>query len=92
MAAGGGLRGAWMPGVAAAQGARPGSCETTILCGRRGLFAPHGNSERKMVERFILTLRQDFGCLVIAIAFLVIMISTILFASQLTPTVGGPFV
>jgi hypothetical protein len=37
------------------------------------------------VERLILALRTDFGCLAIAVAFLVIMISTIVFADIVTP-------
>jgi hypothetical protein len=44
-----------------------------------------------MAERFILAIRRDFGCLVIAVVFLVIMISTILFASEITPGVSSPF-
>ncbi|MDQ2960277.1 MAG: hypothetical protein M3R48_04415 [Candidatus Dormibacteraeota bacterium] len=46
----------------------------------------------EMVERFILALRTDFGCLVIIIAFLVIMISTIVFANIITPPSANPFV
>lgn len=45
-----------------------------------------------MVERFLLALRHDFGCLVIAIAFFVIMISTIAFANIITPPSQNPFV
>lgn len=45
-----------------------------------------------MVERLILALRSDFGCLVIAIAFVVIMISTIVFANIITPPSANPFV
>jgi hypothetical protein len=45
-----------------------------------------------MVERFLLALRQDFGCLVIAIAFFVIMISSIVFADIITPPSQNPFV
>jgi hypothetical protein len=44
------------------------------------------------VERLILALRTDFGCLVIAIAFVIIMISTIVFADFLTPPASNPFV
>lgn len=45
-----------------------------------------------MVERFLLLLRNDFGCLVVAIAFFVIMISTIVFANIITPPSQNPFV
>jgi len=44
------------------------------------------------VERLILALRSDYGCLVIVLAFVVIMISTIVFADIVTPAPGGPFV
>ncbi|MHB8717647.1 MAG: hypothetical protein ACYDAC_01980 [Candidatus Dormibacteria bacterium] len=44
------------------------------------------------MERFILALRSDFGCLVIIVAFLVIMISTIIFATVITPPSSNPFV
>ncbi len=45
-----------------------------------------------MVERFILAVRSDFGCLVIIIAFVIIMISTIVFADIITPPSANPFV
>ncbi|MBV8529189.1 MAG: hypothetical protein JOZ75_12815 [Candidatus Dormibacteraeota bacterium] len=45
-----------------------------------------------MVERIVLALRNDFGCLVIVVAFLVIMISTIVFANIITPPSNNPFV
>lgn len=45
-----------------------------------------------MLERLILALRTDFGCLVIALGFIVIMISTILFADVITPPSSNPFV
>jgi hypothetical protein len=44
------------------------------------------------VERLILALRTDFGCLVIVLAFVVIMISTIVFADLITPPAANPFV
>jgi len=44
------------------------------------------------VERLILALRSDYGCLVIVLAFVVIMISTIVFADIITPAPGGPVV
>jgi hypothetical protein len=44
------------------------------------------------VERLILALRTDFGCLVIAMAFVVIMISAIVFADMITPPASNPFV
>ena len=49
-------------------------------------------SWEEMVERFILALRSDFGCLVIIVAFVVIMISTIVFANIITPPSNNPFV
>ena len=45
-----------------------------------------------MVERFIQSVRNDFGCLVIIVAFVVIMISTIVFANIITPPSNNPFV
>jgi hypothetical protein len=44
------------------------------------------------VERLILALRSDYGCLVIVLAFVVIMISTIVFADIITPPASNPFV
>jgi hypothetical protein len=44
------------------------------------------------VERLILALRSDYGCLVIALAFVVIMVSTIVFADIVTPPAANPFV
>jgi hypothetical protein len=44
------------------------------------------------VERLILALRADFGCLAIAVAFIIIMISTIVFADIVTPPAANPFV
>lgn len=44
------------------------------------------------MERLILALRTDFGCLVIVVAFLVIMISAIVFADVITPPASNPFV
>jgi hypothetical protein len=46
----------------------------------------------EMVERVILALRSDFGCLVIIVAFVIIMISTIVFANIITPPSNNPFV
>jgi hypothetical protein len=48
--------------------------------------------ETDTVERLILALRTDFGCLAIAVAFIVIMISTIVFADIITPPAANPFV
>ena len=44
------------------------------------------------MERFVLALRADFGCLVIVLAFVVIMISAIVFADIITPPSANPFV
>ena len=44
------------------------------------------------MERIVLALRSDFGCLVIVMAFLVIMISAIFFADIITPPASNPFV
>ena len=45
-----------------------------------------------MVERFILSIRSDFGCLVIAAVFFVVMVATIIFADVITPPAANPFV
>lgn len=42
------------------------------------------------MERLILALRSDFGCLCIGVAFIVIMISTIVFADIITPSPSSP--
>lgn len=44
------------------------------------------------MERLILALRADFGCLCIIVGFLIIMISTIVFADVITPPAANPFV
>lgn len=44
------------------------------------------------MERLILALRSDYGCLVIVLTFVVIMISTIVFADIVTPPASNPFV
>ncbi len=44
------------------------------------------------MERLILALRSDFGCLVIVLVFVVIMVSTIVFADIVTPPSANPFV
>ena len=44
------------------------------------------------MERLILALRTDFGCLAIVVGFLIIMISTIVFADVITPPSSNPFV
>ena len=44
------------------------------------------------MERLILALRTDFGCLVIVVGFVIIMISTIVFADVITPPSSNPFV
>ncbi|MGI8847753.1 MAG: hypothetical protein ACR2GX_05750 [Candidatus Dormibacteria bacterium] len=45
-----------------------------------------------MVERFILAVRTDFGCLCIIVGFLILMVSAIVFADILTPPAANPFV
>jgi len=45
-----------------------------------------------MIERFVLALRTDFGCLALVTAFVVIMVSAIAFADILTPPPNNPFV
>jgi hypothetical protein len=42
------------------------------------------------MERLIIALRTDFGCFAIIVAFLVIMISAIVFANILTPPASNP--
>ncbi len=46
----------------------------------------------EMHERFILAIRQDFGCLAIVVLFLVVMVSSIYFANIITPPSSNPFV
>jgi hypothetical protein len=45
-----------------------------------------------MIERLILALRTDFGCLCIIVGFVVIMIASIVFADIVTPPAANPFV
>ena len=63
---------------------------TSGVCGGRAprMYAVAAS----MVERVILAVRNDFGCLVIIVAFVVIMISTIVFANIITPPSNNPFV
>jgi hypothetical protein len=42
------------------------------------------------MERFIAAVRADFGCFAIIVAFVVIMISAIVFANILTPPASNP--
>jgi hypothetical protein len=44
----------------------------------------------KDMERLIVALRTDFGCFAIIVAFVVIMISAIVFANILTPPASNP--
>ena len=45
----------------------------------------------QMLERFILSLRNDFGCLCIIVGFLIVMIASIAFADFITPPAATPF-
>lgn len=45
-----------------------------------------------VLERLVLNIRSDFGCVAIIAAFLIIMISTIVFADVITPPAANPFV
>jgi hypothetical protein len=45
-----------------------------------------------MIERLVLAIRQDLGCFIIAVAFFVIMVTTIIFADVITPPASNPFV
>lgn len=44
------------------------------------------------MERLVLNIRTDFGCVAVIVAFLIIMISTIVFADIVTPPSSNPFV
>jgi hypothetical protein len=44
------------------------------------------------VERLVLAIRNDFGCVAIIVGFVIIMISTIVFADIITPPASNPFV
>jgi hypothetical protein len=56
------------------------------------ILSPPDRDQKKMVERLILAIRQDFGCLVIMVAFFVVMVATIIFADVITPPSSNPFV
>jgi hypothetical protein len=45
---------------------------------------------KRDMERLIVALRTDFGCFAIIVAFVVIMISAIVFANILTPPASNP--
>jgi hypothetical protein len=62
------------------------------ISGRRARPGPSRPPGDSRLERFVLALRADFGCLVIALAFVAIMISTIVFADIITPPASNPFV
>jgi hypothetical protein len=49
-------------------------------------------SFQPVLERLVLNIRADFGCVAIIAVFLIIMISTIVFADVLTPPAANPFV
>ena len=40
----------------------------------------------------LAALKADFGCLLVAVLFIIIMASTIIFATILTPPAHNPFV
>lgn len=44
------------------------------------------------MERLVLAIRNDFGCVAIIVGFVIIMISTIVFADIITPPASNPFV
>lgn len=44
------------------------------------------------MERLALAIRTDFGCVAVIVVFLVLMISTIVFADIITPPASNPFV
>ncbi len=41
---------------------------------------------------FVEAIKADFGCLLVAVLFLIIMASAIVFATVLTPPAHNPFV
>jgi len=49
-------------------------------------------SFQPVLERLVLNIRADFGCVAIIAVFLIIMISTIVFADVITPPAANPFV
>ena len=59
---------------------------------RRSVTYPFGRLTLRTrdMERLIVALRTDFGCLAIIVAFVVIMISAIVFANILTPPASNP--
>jgi len=50
----------------------------------------HPTLRTRDMERLIVALRTDFGCFAIIVAFVVIMISAIVFANILTPPASNP--
>jgi hypothetical protein len=44
------------------------------------------------LERLVLAIRSDFGCVAVIFVFLIIMISAIVFANIITPPATNPFV
>jgi hypothetical protein len=44
------------------------------------------------VHGFLEVIKADFGCLLVAMLFLIIMASTIIFATVFTPPAHNPFV
>jgi hypothetical protein len=44
------------------------------------------------VHGLVAALKADFGCLLVAALFIIIMASTIIFATILTPPAHNPFV
>ncbi len=52
----------------------------------------HRLASEPLLERLVLAIRSDFGCVAVIVAFLIIMISTIVFADIVTPPASNPFV
>jgi hypothetical protein len=58
-----------------------------------GAVSPRGDVSCRPfddMERLIIALRTDYGCFAIIVAFVVIMISAIVFANILTPPASNP--
>lgn len=61
--------------------------------GRRpDVFVPCGFAILVTVRGAIEAIKADFGCLLVAVLFIVIMASTIIFATIFTPPAHNPFV
>jgi len=71
------------------------TCASAPPCATRAetrCFASRGFVILDCVRGVIAAIKADFGCLLVATLFIIIMASTVIFATILTPPAHNPFV